>query len=347
MSLAIRAFFIALFAVMKRWKIVLFFYLLNLLFSLFLAAPLFREISNQGGHLGGMEAFLAEFDPESFIDFSSHNEGILKSFSLTVAFGGAIYFFIFHLFSGGMIAILADPRERTSMKTFLKTCGKFSFRFTRLFFYFILLLACIALINLLLDRCLNWYITEVREYGVGSKTMGWLFLVKNVMMIFLLGYTIASLNYAKTKAVVEDRHFMGGSLIGGMGFTLAHPIVTGLFFLFAAALPALLMYAYFTLSRWIDPKDSYYILDSIGGITLSGALLYFLLAQGVQLFIQGCFIFRHAGQIYIYKYLTVRATHLDPELASPDPFSPFIPDRPLPEIEPKEGQTAMEGHHHG
>ncbi|MFH1998962.1 MAG: hypothetical protein ABIK28_04730, partial [Planctomycetota bacterium] len=79
----------------------------------------------------------------------------------------------------------------------------------------------------------------------------------------------------------------------------------------------------------IDPLQSYNLLKSLGPLTVSGAILYLIVTQAAQLLIQACLVFRHAGQVYIYKYLTVQESQPDPELVSTeDPFSPFIPDRP-------------------
>ncbi len=328
MRLAIRAFLIAFFGVMKRWKIVIFLFLFNLLFSVFLAAPIIRSLVDDVSRFHGLPAFLDRFNPELYSDFINNHQAVLKNFVLGAGVGGILYYLVFNVLSGGMIAILADPKEKTTMKTFLGASGRFAFRFTRLLFYYCILLTCVALVNHGLDRCLIWFAENLMEGGAAAGTLGWLFFTKNLIMLLLLVFAIVSFNYAKTEAVVRERHFMGGCMLSGVGFTLAHPVVTGFFIILSTALLAAVAAGYFVLSRWIDPSASYRFLDSIGGITVSGAVLYVILAQFIQMLVQAAILFRHTGQVYIFKYLTVQAGNPDPELANPDPFSPFITDRP-------------------
>jgi len=339
MSLAIRAFFIALFAVIKRWKIVFFFFLFNFMFSLFLGIPIFKAISSQGGRYGGFEDFIKVFDAGLLVDFLSTNSDLIDNFFLTVGMGGVIYFFIVQILTGGMISILADPRENTSLKTFFKATGNFAFRFTRLLFYFCIALVVLSLLNFALNSLVSWLLNS---YESKSSTLGWIMLSKNLLMILLTAYLLVSMNYAKTSVVVEGRHFMASSFVRGLGFALAHPLVTGLFFILATAAMVAAIFAYYFLSRLIDLNGSVHILDSIGGVTISGALLAFILFQTIQILIHTCLVIRHAGQVYIYKYLTVRTSNIDPELNSTDPFSPFIPDRPYDTSQKKDNGAKKE-----
>lgn len=345
MSLAFRAFFIAIFAVMKRWKVVFLLFIFNFLFSIFLGIPLFKAISTQVGRFGGLDGFLKNFDPALLGDFTLNNTMVLDGFLLSAGIGGILYFLLFHCLSCGMISILADPRENVILKTFFKATGKYAFRFIRLLFYYALFLALLTLINLGLDLAIQWFFTDLKGASSESPFMGWIFLCKNILMLLLFVYVLLSFNYAKTLAVVEDRHFMGSCFFSGLGFVLVHPLVTGIFFLLSGLSFVLVYYLYGLLSRMIDVNEYVYILDSIGGVTLSSAFIFFILCQAVQIFAQASIVLRHAGQVYIYKYLTVRTINEDPELRSPDPYSPFIPDSPMKITDPnaaanqsKEGQ---------
>jgi len=243
-----------------------------------------------------------------------------------------------------MISILADPREKTSMKTFLRSSGRFSFRFFRLLAYFAGALVLLALANRVLDALAVWYFVDFQEYAADSATLKWVLFSKNMLMALLLVFVLLSLDFAKCATVVEDRHFMGAAFFRGMGFTLAHPLVTLLFFLLASGALAAVHYGYTVAADRIDPERPYRVMRTLGGLSICGALLFVLLAQAVQLVIQAGLILRHAGQVYIFKYLTVQEIHPDPELVRPDPFTPFIPDRPHPG--PGKGYAEEEGHTH-
>ena len=126
-------------------------------------------------------------------------------------------------------------------------------------------------------------------------------------------------------------------------FLVAHRLHgTGLFFLAATLFLAGLTWFYAYLAGLIDPGRSYTLLESLGGVTLSGSVLFLIAAQGVQLLLQAGLVLRHAGQVYIFKYLTVQEARPDPELTSPDPYSPFIPDRPYTGPDDKTVQPGLE-----
>ena len=343
MSLAFRAFFIALFAVIKRWKIVFFFFVFNLLFSLLLVLPLFRSLSEHLGHYSGLQDVLERFAPGPFTDFLGARGVPVESFLLSAGFGGVLYFLLYNILSGGMITLLADHREVTTLKTFFRATGVYGFRFIRLLLYFAMGLVVLGFLNAGLDRVLAWYTEEVQTSGVSARLLGWLGLAKGTIMTILLAYLLIALNYAKTCTVVERRRFMFSSFGSGLAFTFRHPLSTGLFFLLSLVLLGAIFYLYSVLSRWVPPMDQRYVLDSLGGITLSGAILFICVSQAIQFMIQGALIFRHAGQVAIYKYLTVRNTEPDPELTTDTTYPPFIPDRPDTEPGGEDGQTMLEG----
>ena len=235
------------------------------------------------------------------------------------------------------------------MENLLRACGRFAFRFFRVLFYFAVTLVVLAGINRLADEVLSWYFQEFRDYGAGSGALGWFLFAKNLLALGLLGLALVSWNYAKVAVVTEEGHFMGGHFIRGWGFTLSHPLVTGIFFLCSTALFLLPLVLYALLSRQIDPAGQYTVFRFAGGVTLSGVTVYFLLVQALQFLFQAALLHRQAGQVYLFKYLTVQSAPPDPELSPRVQALPhtFIVDRPLPEPEEKGPEPSMEADGNG
>ena len=227
MTVAFRAFFTATFATIKRWKIVFFLFVFNLIFGLLVSLPLISDIHGLGGHFGGLDDFIRSFDPEIYLDFTNHAQSAHGG----AAFGiwGLVYFCLFNVLTAGSIGILVDPRESTTLKTFFKACGQYCFRFCRLLVYYAIALALIAWINGLLNSFICWYFESSQKFGAGSEMLGWTLFGKNVFMLIVLGFGLLSFNYAKTAAVIEDGHFMGYYFLRGIGFTFSHALTTGLF----------------------------------------------------------------------------------------------------------------------
>lgn len=332
MTLALRAFLIAIFATIKRWKIVFFFFCLNLLFGVLITQPFTSLIEESGRQYGGAGEFITSFDPETVLDFMNQNRMSIDRFLAAGGILAILYFLLFNAVTAGAIAILADPRESTTLKTFLKFSGKYCFRFFRLIFYYAVLLTLIALLNGVLNSLITWLFEDVWGFAAGPETLGWLLFAKNVLMLIVTAFALLSLNYAKTAVVVDDGHFMGFYFVRAMGFIIAHPLVTGIYFLISLIPFTATAFLYFWLSRTIDPLASYVMLDGIlpWSWVVSGSIVYLIFAQFIQFLFQACLLQRFSGQIFIYKRFMDPSSHPDPDLQKNVPDAYFVVDAPEP-----------------
>ncbi len=339
MTLAFSAFLVAIFATIKRWKIVFFLFCFNAAFAALVAYPLISDISREGGYFGGLADFIRSFNPEIFLDFKNTGNGTVDMALSQAGFLGLLYFFLYNILTAGVTVILADPRETTTLKTFFRSCGFFAFRFMRLFFYYAVLLVLIALLNSQLNKAVCWLFEEMWNYSAGSETLGWVLLAKNVLMLVVLGYGLLSFNYAKAAVVIEDGHFMGYYFLRGIGFTLSHFFLTGLYFVLSLIPFLIAILFYIIASRAVDPLASYTVL---GGILpwewiVPGGVVYILVAQVAQILFQACLIQRLAGQIFIFRKMFLPTSHPDPDLQKNIPDSYFVVDKPEPGPLPGEG----------
>ena len=144
----------------------------------------------------------------------------------------AIYVAAWIFMSGGIIDRYARGR-RVGAHGFFAASGTFFFRFLRLG-----LVSAIAYWWLFtyVHRWLftNWYVNMTREVPFERTAFSWRLLMYAIFTA-LLALTTTVLDYAKVRAVVEDRRSMAGALIAAIRFIVRHPgRVAGVYLLNAA-----------------------------------------------------------------------------------------------------------------
>ena len=122
--------------------------------------------------------------------------------------------------SGGLLDRYAR-RRRTGTRGFFGACGVFFFRFLRLG-----LLAGLAY-ALLLGPVHSWLFGDAypwitRETSVERTAFLWRLVFYAIWLAPLLLVNVI-VDYAKVRAVVEDRHSMIGALVAGARFVVRHP----------------------------------------------------------------------------------------------------------------------------
>ena len=132
----------------------------------------------------------------------------------------AVYVFAWIFLYGGIIDRYARDR-RTASHGFFAASGTFFFRFIRLgiiagavyFFLFVHVWRWLFT---------NWYPAATRDLAVEHIAFYWRLLMYAIFSA-LLALTTTVFDYAKVRAVVEDRRSMIGALVAGTRFVLRHP----------------------------------------------------------------------------------------------------------------------------
>jgi hypothetical protein len=134
-----------------------------------------------------------------------------------VAFALAVWLFL----SGGLIDRFARGR-RVGTRAFFGTCGLFFFRFLRL--GVLVGAAYYVLIgwyhSVLFDVLFPWITHEMTSE---RAAFGWRVLLYSVWLLPVLAVNIVT-DYAKVRAVVEDRRSMIGAIAAGARFLGRHPL---------------------------------------------------------------------------------------------------------------------------
>ena len=148
----------------------------------------------------------------------------------------AVYAAAWLFISGGIVDRYARGR-RVGAHHFFATSGTFFFRFLRLGIvaagaYWFLFTSVHAWLFA------RWYVNVTRDVAVEQTVFAWRLLMYAIF-IASVALTTTVFDYAKIRAVVEDRRSMAGALIAGIRFIVRHPgRVAGVYVLNAALLLA-------------------------------------------------------------------------------------------------------------
>ena len=153
---------------------------------------------------------------------------------------------------GGILDRYARGR-RPGAHGFFAASGVFFFRFLRL-----AVLAAIAwafvfgvLHGWLLDHFYHWATREV----TAERTAFALYAALTLVFVLVVGAVMMVFDYAKVRAVVEDRRSMIGALLAGARFVWRHPAATAGVFLLNVLLFIVALGAYALLARGAGGND--------------------------------------------------------------------------------------------
>jgi len=153
-----------------------------------------------------------------------------------VASALGVYLAVWLFISGGIIDRYARGR-RVGSHGFFAASGTFFFRFLRLG---IVAAAVYWFLFAYVHEWLfaRWYVNMTRDVAVEQTVFSWRLLMYAIFAA-LLALTAVVFDYAKIRAVVEDRRSMTGALIAAVRFIVRHPgRVAGVYALNAAVFVA-------------------------------------------------------------------------------------------------------------
>ena len=220
-------------------RILLIYYLANLLFGIVLMLP-FRSILSRfvGNSLMG-EKLAGRMDMDFLFEFFKHNPNFLSTYAGLILILPAIYWLFTLFFSGGAFSVFASGEKYTST-LFWGNAVRYFGRFIRLVLWSIPVFALLF--------CLQFFWTAIEKIFFGSDPYqyitywgGWIKM--GLRYISLILYFIV-LDYARIHAVTTDENRMRISLWQGIKFAFKNFWKTfGLkLLLFIAGIIALIIY---------------------------------------------------------------------------------------------------------
>lgn len=197
-----------------------------------------------------------------------------------VAALAALYLVTWLFLVGGVIDRLARDRPVRS-QAFFGTCGTFFMRFLRL--------AVVAGAGywLLFGPIHGWLFGSLYASATSGLTVERTAFFVRLALYLLFGVLLVTwtlmLDYAKVRAVVEDRRSMLGAMLAGSRFALRHPKKTGLLWALNALAMLAVMLLYALVAPGVaDPGGMAWTTFAIGQVYVAARLFLKLLTYASQ-----------------------------------------------------------------
>lgn len=294
-------------------KMVLFLYIINLLFSMILAVPMYHSLKNHIGYSGVGDNLEKGFDYLWWEEYRDQSQGLEKTFTPSIIGKGALLknlesliqmkflnyppsllvfgllYILLHTFlAGGMVFIFSqDPSEFTFKKFFLGA-GKY-------FPYFLgIMIVSLAVFFLVLGFLNRWFGSIVASSAENSFSeiapfiLGIVFSLIS-LVIFLFFHMV--FDYTRIKTVSEGRKNIFKSLLSSLSFVFKNPGTTlGLYYLLFAA--TLFLSIIYILLHNLIPQ-----------ISFLGILTAFIIQQSFIFALIGIRCWLYASQLKLLEYL--------------------------------------------
>ncbi len=238
----------------KAMRLVLFLFLINLIFSLLLAIPMYNSLKDSFGQSEAGARMAEGFDYIWWQEFRDEAEGLEKTFSPSIIGKGAIlnnlesliqmrfyslppllirfglFYIILHVFlAGGILTILNQDVPKFSMKEFFRGAGSHFFRFLGLMlFSWIFIIS----IGVFLQEAFTSFLTNITADSHSEVTPFMYRLAFSALTFVLLLFIQMVFDYARIKVVLDESRNVLKSALEAVAFVFRHPFSTfGLFYL--------------------------------------------------------------------------------------------------------------------
>jgi len=226
-----KAFSMGMWSAVRVKKIIAFVFIINLVFGLSLAVPLYDTLHNSFGNTEVRNDMMHGFNYQWWIEFQHDNTGFVTSFNPSITGIGAVLnniqalfygsfvnslyspIFIMALifmimntfFTGGLLAIYKSEEQFYTMKEFFKGCGKYFFKFLRLLLISLVLYVVVYIWGRGLLDSLHGYLTQNAGTERFVVILGF---VKDIIIIFVIFLINMIFDYAKVRTVLEEGKWM-------------------------------------------------------------------------------------------------------------------------------------------
>ncbi len=294
-------------------RLVIFLFLLNLIFSLFLAVPMYHSLRNSFGDSLVGDNMLEGFDYLWWEEFRDQSEGLDKTFAPGIIGGGALLinlenltrmrfmslppvllvfgfmYILFHTFlAGGILTIFQSENPSFSLKSFFSGAGYFFPSFAAYMLLFWILFFFLA------GSLNRWFIQIINRISEDASSEILPFIVElifSAVILFLIFFFHMIFDYARIKTVQINKRTVFENFFSALKFVMKNPGASlGLYYfiLFAGILFSIL---YVILTSLLNQSNFFWI--TVGFIIQ-------------QLFIFGIIWVRcwlYAGEQELYRYI--------------------------------------------
>ncbi len=238
----------------RTTKMVLFLYIINLLFSLLLAVPLYHSLKNHIGNSDVGDNLENGFDYLWWEEYRDQSQGLEKTFTPSIMGKGALLenlesliqmkfltypsslilfgflYILLHTFlSGGIVYTFFKEPPEFSFKRFFKGAGKYSP------YFFGIMAVSVGILLLVMASLARWFgsiVSACAKNSVSEITPFILGLIFSLLIWTILLFFHMILDYARIKTVSEDRKNIIKAIASSVIFVFKNPGTTlGLYYL--------------------------------------------------------------------------------------------------------------------
>lgn len=297
----------------KTLRMILLLFVINLVFSMILAVPMYNSLKNSFGNSLVSERMGEGFDYLWWEEFRDSAEGLEKTFSPSIIGKGAVLnnleglvhfrffnlppallflgllYIILHTFlAGGILSVFKDEPPKFSMKGFFKGAGTL---FPRFFLLMLISSVLFTSIAVFLSGGFSSILKNIRENAVSEVFPFYIALAFSAIVLFLILFIQMVFDYGRIKIALEDSSSIIKSALEAFAFVFRHPGSTlGLYYLI------LLSHVVVTLIYIL-------LIELVAQSTFLGVIVAFLLQQVFIFSIIWIRCWFYSSQIELYRYL--------------------------------------------
>jgi len=297
----------------KTAHMILLLFIINLIFAMVLAAPMYHSLKDSFGNSLVGERMAKGFDTLWWEEFRDQSEGLEKTFTPFIIGKGAILnnlemlvqmkffelppiiiifgivYIIFHTFlAGGILSTLNRDPPRFAMRSFFEAAGHYFFRF-----FLVMLVSWLFFFGIIgyLNQWLVSVVSKVAENSFSEITPFYLSLLFNAIIFFLLLLFRMIFDYSRIVIVADGERNILKAISNAFGFVIKNPGSTlSLFYtVFAVNVVVTLLYI---LIKSLIPQTN----------TL-GVLFAFVIQQTFVFAVVWTRCWLYASQLELYKYI--------------------------------------------
>ena len=215
----------------RRPRLLLILWVFNVLFALLIAGPFFALFSSDLGHsLLGRN--LQALDFIWLGDLIFRYQDVAPAALAAVAIPVVLYALVYVFLNGGIIGRLLDGEGRSTLQTFFSDCGRYFWRFVRLFLISLLFYALAFGVVL---EAVSALLKPVSEKALTEWPDFWISALHSVAALLVLSLVHIIFDYARILVVSEDDHRVRHALMTALRFVGSRFFRAWLLYLLIAA----------------------------------------------------------------------------------------------------------------
>jgi hypothetical protein len=239
----------------RRARMVIYLWLMNFVFSLIIITPVYILVNKEFSRSLLGDTMAEGFGLLWFADLAYKYKDIPGALAGWVLAPGIIFLFLYIFLNGGLIGRIADEREIVNFEKFFSDCGKYFFRFFRVFIISLFGYALVVIIQRLIGSLFKiWTKNASSEWPLIISSN-----LKFLILLLLFSIVRMYFDYVRIRLVVEDSKRTVLTSILNLAFIGKRFIKAWILYLLVGIIGLIIGLIYLGISR-IMPSSGYLVM---------------------------------------------------------------------------------------